>query len=138
VGLLLDNYFEKMGEPRLQQYDVHDVVEHQLEDRSRCDLTVTRMVSGRARMLVIEGKGQWHRDLFTAASTQLANRYSMHPDADEQGIFFVVWYGPHEVVAGRTGHGCRSAAELQSTIEGHLPNELKGRIDVVVLDVSRS
>jgi hypothetical protein len=125
-------------EPRLQQYDVHDVVEHQLEDRNRCDLTVTRMVSGQARMLVIEGKGQWHRDLFTAASTQLANRYSMHPDADEQGIFFVVWYGPREVVAGRTGHGCRSAAELRSTIEGHLPNELKGRIDVVVLDVSRS
>ena len=125
-------------EPRLGRYDVHDVVEHQLEDRNRCDLTATRMVSGRARMLVIEGKGQWHRDLLTAASAQLADRYAMHPDADEQGIFFVVWYGPHEVVAGRTGHDCRSAAELQSIIEAHLPNELKGRIDVVVLDVSRS
>ena len=123
-------------EPRLGQYDVHDVVEHQLEDRNRCDLTATRMVSGRARMLVIEGRGQWHRDLFTAASAQLADRYVMHPDADEQGIFLVVWYGPGVEVAGRVHHGFGSAAELQSDIAAHLPNELRGRIDVVVLDVS--
>ena len=122
--------------PRLAPMDIHDVVEHQLEERNRCDLTATRMVNGAARMLVIEGKGQWHRDLFGAAATQLADRYAMHPDADEQGIFLVLWYGPEEIVAGSSRHEYRSAEGLRSAIEAQLPDDLRGRIDVYVLDVS--
>ncbi|MBT3142008.1 hypothetical protein KL867_13150 [Ruegeria litorea] len=87
-------------------------------------------------MLAIEGKGQWHRDLFGAAATQLADRYAMHPDADEQGIYFVLWYGSEEVVAGSSRHEYRSAADLQAAIEAQLPDDLRGRIDVYVLDVS--
>ncbi|SFK22934.1 hypothetical protein [Celeribacter neptunius] len=123
--------------PRLSPFDIHDVVEHQLEERNRCDLTATRMVNGVPRMLVIEGKGQWHRDLFGAAVTQLAERYAMHPDAGEQGIFLVLWYGPDETVAGSVGHAFQSALELQSAIEMELPAVLRGRVDVFVLDVSR-
>ena len=122
--------------PRLAPMDIHDVVEHQLEERNRCDLTATRMLNGVPRMLVIEGKGQWHRDLFGAAATQLASRYAMHPDADEQGIYLVLWYGPQKEVAGSTRHGYQSASELQAAIEAHLPVDLRGRIDVFVLDVS--
>lgn len=122
--------------PRLAPLDIHDVVEHQLEERNRCDLTATRMVNGAPRMLAIEGKGQWHRDLFGAAATQLADRYAMHPDADEQGIYFVLWYGSEEVVAGSSRHEYRSAADLQAAIEAQLPDDLRGRIDVYVLDVS--
>ena len=121
--------------PRLAPMDIHDVVEHQLEERNRCDLTATRMVNGVPRMLVIEGKGQWHRDLFGAAATQLAERYAMHPDADEQGIYLVLWYGPEEVVAGSSRHEFRSAEDLRTTIEAQLPDDLRGRIDVYVLDV---
>ena len=94
------------------------------------------MVNGAARMLAVEGKGQWHRDLFGAAATQLADRYSMHPDADEQGIFLVLWYGPEEVVAGSNHHEYRSAESLRAAIEARLPDDLRGRIDVYVLDVS--
>jgi hypothetical protein len=122
--------------PRLAPLNIHDVVEHQLEERNRCDLTATRMVNGTARMLAIEGKGQWHRDLFGAAATQLADRYAMHPDADEQGIFFVLWYGPEVVVAGLSRHEYRSAEDLRTSITAQLPDDLRGRIDVYVLDVS--
>ena len=122
--------------PRLAPLDIHDVVEHQLEERNRCDLTATRMVNGAPRMLAIEGKGQWHRDLFGAAATQLADRYAMHPDADEQGIYFVLWYGPEVVVAGSSRHEYRSAEDLRTAIEAQLPDDLRGRIDVYVLDVS--
>lgn len=122
--------------PRLAPMDIHDVVEHQLEERNRCDLTATRMVNGAPRMLVIEGKGQWHRDLFGAAATQLADRYAMHPDADEQGIYLVLWYGPGEVVAGSSRHGFQSAEDLRAAIETQLPDDLRGRINVYVLDVS--
>ncbi|WP_393925350.1 hypothetical protein [Yoonia sp. R2-816] len=122
--------------PRLAPMDIHDVVEHQLEERNRCDLTATRMVNGAPRMLVIEGKGQWHRDLFGAAATQLADRYAMHPDADEQGIYLVLWYGPGEVVAGSSRHGFQSAEDLRAAIKTEFPDDLRGRIDVYVLDVS--
>jgi len=122
---------------RLAPFDIREVGEHQLGDRNRCDLTATRMIGGRARMLVIEGKGQWHRDLFTAAELQLSERYSMHPDADEQGIFLVIWYGSEKEVAGRKQHGYGSAADLREAIEDRLPDGLRGRIDVFVLDVAR-
>lgn len=113
------------------------LTEHQLGSRNRCDLTATRMVRTQARMLVIEAKGQWHKDLFTAAKLQLADRYSMHQHADEQGIFLVLWYGPSCPVAGLATHTYKSASELQQEITSQLSEELRGRVDVVVLDVSR-
>ena len=122
---------------RLERLDIHDVVEHQLEKRNRCDLTATRMVNGTPRMLVIEGKGQWHPDLFEAAETQLANRYAKHPAADEQGIFLVLWYGPEVDVAGSSRHEFQSAEDLRAAIETKLSDDLRGRIDVYVLDVSQ-
>ena len=121
----------------LARLDIHDVVEHQLEKRNRCDLTATRMVNGTPRMLVIEGKGQWHPDLFGAAATQLADRYAKHPDADEQGIFLVLWYGPEVDVAGSSRHEFQSAEDLRAAIETKLSDDLRGRIDVYVLDVSQ-
>ena len=42
--------------------------------------------------LVIEAKGQWHNELYSAASTQLYQRYSVHPDAEQQGIYLVIWF----------------------------------------------
>ncbi|WP_299919614.1 hypothetical protein [uncultured Roseobacter sp.] len=123
--------------PRLAPLDIHDVIEHQLAERNRCDLTATRMVNGAPRMLVIEGKGQWHRDLFGAAATQLADRYTMHPDADEQGVYLVLWYGSDEVVAGSGQYEFQSAADLWVAIEARLPDDLRGRIDVHILDLSQ-
>lgn len=124
--------------PRLHPFGIHEVAEHQLGARNRCDLTATRMVEGQARMLVIEGKGQWHPDLFSAAVAQLAERYSMHQFAYEQGIFLVVWYGSNVSVAGLRHHGYASASDLREAIYNHLPDQLRGRIDVFVLDVSRA
>ena len=109
-----------------------------LKDRNRSDFTVTKMIGGQRRLLVTEVKGQWHRELYTAASAQLYERYSIHPDAEQQGIFLVIWFGADEVVAGRKSHGIESAEILKSDIEEKLPAELLGLIDVFVLDVSRS
>ncbi|OZG42016.1 hypothetical protein CAK78_10250, partial [Aeromonas sp. A35_P] len=83
-------------------------------------------------------EGQWHRELYTAASAQLYDRYSIHPDAEHQGIFLVIWFGANEEVAGRKKHGIESAQMLKIDIEAKLPAELLGLIDVFVLDVSRS
>ncbi|MDE1465200.1 hypothetical protein [Spartinivicinus poritis] len=122
---------------KLEPQGISVTPEHQLKDAKRSDFTVTKMISGRRCLLVTEVKGQWHPELYTAASTQLHERYSIHPDAEQQGVFLVIWFGIKEKVAGRIKHGIRGAKELKSSIEAKLPPELIGLIDVFVLDVSK-
>jgi hypothetical protein len=112
--------------------------EHQTKNKNRIDITAAKMINGKRRLLVIEAKGQWNPDLYSAASTQLYERYSTHPDAEDQGIYLIIWFGIDVNVAGRRKHGITSAIELKGAIEERLPLELKGAIDVFVLDVSRT
>lgn len=123
---------------RLEPQNITVTPEHQLKDRNRSDFTVTKMIGGQRRLLVTEVKGQWHRELYTAASAQLYERYSIHPDAEQQGIFLVIWFGANDEVAGRKKHDIESAEMLKSNIEDKLPADLLGLIDVFVLDVSRT
>ncbi|MGO2353985.1 MAG: hypothetical protein ACTH58_04535 [Marinomonas foliarum] len=111
--------------------------EHQTKNQNRIDITAAKMIDGIRRLLVIEAKGQWHSDLYSAASTQLAERYSIHPDAEYQGIYLVIWFGADEKVANRKIHDINNAQELKTSIEETLPVELQGLIDVFVLDVSK-
>ncbi len=111
--------------------------EHQLKDAKRSDFTVTKMINGKRRLLVTEVKGQWNKELYTAASEQLSERYSIHPDAEQQGIFLAIWFSADEEVAKRKGHEIKNAQELKISIEASLQRELKGLIDVFVLDVSK-
>ena len=121
---------------RLEPQGITVTPEHQMKNANRSDFTATKMIAGRRRLLVAEVKGQWHKDLFTAASSQLYDRYSIHPDAEQQGIFLAIWFGSSEAVAGRKRHGIDTARELKEKIELCLPQEITGLIDVFVLDVS--
>ncbi|HHJ1481478.1 TPA: NACHT domain-containing NTPase [Pseudomonas aeruginosa] len=122
---------------RLEPQSISVTPEHQLKNANRSDFTATKTIGGKRRLLVTEVKGQWHAELFTAASAQLHERYSIHPDAEQQGIFLVIWFGVDEKVAGLKRHGIGSAQELKDSIEAKLPPELTGLIDVFVLDVSK-
>jgi len=122
---------------RLEPQDISITPEHQLKGQNRSDFTASKLIRGKRRLLVTEVKGQWHRDLYSAASAQLYDRYSIHPDAEQQGIFLVIWFGESETVAGRKLHDIETAQELKVSIEAVLPVALRGLIDVFVLDVSR-
>lgn len=122
---------------RLEPQGISITPEHQLKDQNRSDFTASKLIGGKRRLLVTEVKGQWNRELYSAASAQLYNRYSIHPDAEQQGIFLVIWFGESETVAGRKTHGIKTAQELKFSIEAVLPADLHGLIDVCVLDVSR-
>jgi len=111
--------------------------EHQLKGANRSDFTVTKLIGGKRRLLVTEVKGQWHRELYTAAAAQLYARYSIHPDAEHQGIYLVIWFGRDVNVAGIKNRNINTAQELKSSIEKTIPPELAGLIDVFVLDVSK-
>lgn len=111
-------------------------VEHQTKAAQRMDITVSKTLSSKRHLLVIEVKGQWHPELYTAAKNQLYDRYSIHPNAANQGIYLVIWFGTHLAVNNTKRHNITSADELKASIEATLPNELRGLIDVFVLDVS--
>lgn len=123
---------------KLEPQGISITPEHQLKGQNRSDFTASKLIGGRRRLLVTEVKGQWHRELYSAASAQLYDRYSIHPDAEQQGIFLVIWFGESETVAGRKTHGIKTAQELKISIEAVLPADLRGLIDVFVLDVSRN
>lgn len=123
--------------PRLQALDISDAIEHQMKNAKRCDFTAAKMSGGRRRMLVTEVKGQWNPELFTAASAQLYDRYAIHPDADHQGIYLVLWFGGGETIAGRKNPCIPSAQELKTKIEASISEDLRGFIDVFVLDLSK-
>lgn len=122
---------------RLEPQGISVTPEHQLKSANRSDFTATKMIGGKRRLLVTEVKGQWHAELYTAVSAQLHERYSIHPDAEQQGIFLAIWFGSDEMVAGRKRHSIGNAQGLKSTIEATLPPELTGLINVFVLDVSK-
>ncbi|RMQ24640.1 hypothetical protein ALQ08_02395, partial [Pseudomonas syringae pv. delphinii] len=85
-----------------------------------------------------EVKGQWHPELYTAAKCQLHERYSIHPDAERQGVFLVLWFGADVPVAGLKTSEIRSAEQLKLSLEASLPSDLHGLIDIFVLDLSDS
>lgn len=62
--------------------------------------------------------------------------YTIHPDADGQGIYLVLWFGVDEKVANRKNHLINNAKELYLEIQKQMPEELKKRLDVFVLDLS--
>ena len=121
----------------LRPSDITVTLEHLLKDDKRADFTVAKKLPGKRLLIVIEVKGQWHDKLYEAASEQLNNLYSIHPDAGKQGIYLVIWFGSDEKVAGKKRHDIVSAVELKNRLESNLPNELKSSIDVFVLDVSQ-
>ncbi|MFT6510855.1 MAG: hypothetical protein ACJAVO_000623 [Parvibaculaceae bacterium] len=111
--------------------------EHHLQHDKRCDFTTAKVLGGKRCLLVTEVKGQWHPKLYEAASQQLNDLYAIHPDAEQQGIYLVIWFGSDEKVANATNHGISSAKELKGKLEVTLPDELKGLIDIFVLDASK-
>ncbi|MCZ0963065.1 hypothetical protein [Paracoccus benzoatiresistens] len=123
--------------PRLEPLGFVDVIEHQLAGGNRCDITPSIQTPAGRRMLVVEVKGQWNVELFTAVPMQLADRYAVHPTAAEQGIYLVLWIGADEKIAGLKNHGNLKIVDLNEKLQEELPAELVGKIDVVVLDLAR-
>ncbi len=123
---------------RLQPQGISIVPEHQLKALKRSDFTATKMIDGTRRLLVTEVKGQWHDELYTAAAAQLYERYSIHPDAEQQGVYLVLWFGPDEKVAGLKNTTITTALALKKSIKEQMPTELAAFVDVFVLDVSRN
>ena len=122
---------------RLNSLNIAVPIEHHFKDATRCDITATIMLDGAKKLLPIEVKGQWNPELFTAAEKQLHQKYSVHPNAEQQGIYLVLWFGGDEKIAGKGEPSINSPIELKEQIIAKMPVNLRGLIDVFVLDLSR-
>jgi hypothetical protein len=131
------NRIVDMLEARLNALHLGVVIEHQMADAKRCDFTASTTINGSPIVLVTEVKGQWNAELYTAASAQLTERYTIYPGAADQGVYLVLWFGAGETVAGKKAPAITSADELRREIIAQMPDNVTGRIDVYVLDVSR-
>lgn len=113
--------------------------EGHLADDKRADIrcTIDQL------MLPIEIKGQWHKDLWRAADTQLDRLYSNDWRAERKGIYLVFWFGedvPKNKKLKSLGKGTNrptTADELRLALIENSVVAKQGGIKVVVLDLVR-
>ncbi|MCK1367057.1 hypothetical protein [Bradyrhizobium sp. 62] len=109
-----------------------------MPDATRADIVATYLGYG----VPMEIKGQWHPDVWGAASVQLIEKYAHDWRADDRGIYLVLWFGrvakknlpkhPEGLAAPKTSSDLR-----EMLIAGLSPTE-RTRIDVFVLDFDTS
>ena len=91
--------------------------------------------------LPIEIKGQWHRDLWTAADIQLDGLYTPDWQAGGLGIYLVLWFGntaTKKLYGSSKGKPKPSTPEeLREQLIGQSSAAREGRVEVVVLDIAR-
>ncbi len=95
------------------------------------------------KLVPLEAKGQWHKEVWSAAETQLDRYYSTHHKAAEKGIYLVYWFG----LAGPAGKRLKSppsnlprpssAEEMELALQNSLPLHRRSDIAVIVLDLTR-
>lgn len=124
-------------EPHLGRYGVRVHTEGTMLDDTRCDLLCTIG----AIDLPIEIKGQWHNEVWSAATLQLEGNYSRHYRANGRGVYLVAWFGD---VPGYNPPGIRalgrpeSAAAMLSAIPQRSPTPISEKTKLFVVDVSTS
>lgn len=91
--------------------------------------------------LPIEVKGQWHKDLWHAADTQLDRLYTEDWRAEGRGIYLVLWFGQNQPknkklkTQGRGEINPKTAEELREMLKETTLATQQGRIEIFVLDL---
>lgn len=101
----------------------------------RADQCVEFIRNGRRIALPIEVKKADHDKLWTAWRDQLQRYYLNDPDADDHGLYLVLWFG-QKVTTHPEGVKPQGAVHLQTLIEQRIPAQDRSRLAVQVLDLS--
>ena len=86
----------------------------------------------------VEIKKSNHRHLWSAVRNQLVAKYSRDPDADDSGIYLVLWFGEKHCRLPESGVRPRNATELEERLRGTLTPEEARLVSICVVDVSRA
>jgi hypothetical protein len=117
-------------------FEAKALPEGQLADSKRCDILC--MLGD--MVIPIEIKGQWHRDLWTAADRQLDLLYANDHRAGG-GIYLVLWFGRAAAKAPKAPPGGvpppQTASELRDALASLSVSTGDGRTEIIVLDFTR-
>lgn len=125
--------------PELMHYGVQRITEADMPKTKRADLA---FACGRLQ-LPMEVKGQWHDEVWQAATDQLDLKYLIDWRSEQRGIYCVLWFGDLRSDSGRRLKAPpqgqkppKSAAEMRRILIELIPEARRKLIDVVVLDLS--
>ena len=121
---------------RLERYGiVAGFPEARRGENTRADIL---LLSHAGKNLPIEVKRHYNNELWTAPAGQLAG-YASDEDACGFGVYLVFWFGSEFKTPARNDgvEAPDSAEELETMVTDDLPPQMKDKLTVVVLDVSR-
>lgn len=125
--------------PELTRYDIQRITEADMPQTKRADLAFARGTM----QLPIEVKGQWHTDVWDAATGQLDIQYLIDWRSEQRGIYCVLWFGdlPSATKRRLKAHpdgvtAPTSAEEMRTMLIERIPEARRALIDVVVLDLT--
>lgn len=103
-------------------------------EQKRADIKVIHGVL----QMPIEIKRDTHKAVWTAISDQLVAKYSREVASDGYGIYIVFWFGGNNLhPAGDGGNKPKTAKELQDRLTASVPQALKNKIAVLVIDCAK-
>jgi len=126
----------------LKDFDISVAIENQHGAQNQSDIVLRVQTAAHQEMLLpIEIKGDWNRDLWTAATEQLARQYASEPRCHHQGIYLVLWLGSKRGTAAKPkphpNYPTHTPADLQARLQLETDQNAKGQnIRALVLDIS--
>ncbi|UIN21302.1 NACHT domain-containing protein [Herbaspirillum frisingense] len=96
---------------------------------------------GRELMVPIEIKGQWHKDIWHAADTQLARLYSSDWRSERRGIYLVLWFGNKGKklkIKDADSQPPQTPEAMRKMLIETSQSARDGLVEIVVLDVTHS
>jgi hypothetical protein len=127
-------------EPTLERYAIQRIPERDMPQGKRADLA---FACG-TMQLPMEVKGQWHQNVWDAASGQLDRLYLRDWRSGDRGVYVVFWFGDVPSATGRRlkpppdGKSPETPAEMETMLRTRLPAARAGSIAVRVIDLTRS
>ena len=108
---------------------------HTVADK-RADISVAMP----SRKILCELKRDYHAEVWTAIEGQLERFYAHDPEAKGFGVYVVFWFGtkrPKPIPAPPNGmQRPPTPAEMEVMLQSLLPEDMRKRLSVVVIDVS--
>jgi hypothetical protein len=124
----------------LARYDIQRITEADMPQTKRADLAFARG----SMQLPVEVKGQWHPDVWDAATRQLDVQYLIDWRSEQRGIYCVLWFGdlPSTTKRRLKAHpdglpAPPSADAMRTMLIERIPEARRALIDVVVIDLSK-
>ena len=133
---LLVNYLQQFCRP----LGIETITEKRMLNEKRADI----ILQSGSLQLPVEVKGQWHKDIWEAANSQLDRLYTKDPRGRGFGIYLIFWFGP-EVLPQKairklpvTKKEPVSKSEMHSAIVSSIPSPRRSQLGVVIIDLQQA